>query len=306
MESSWRGRIVPRRRVQPAGASGLLAAAAERWIASLISRIERSISASSSSSGDVGAEHAGLDGRGEHLLAERCRSRCRWSLSLSSARFPLDREHRDVVALRAAVAQRLLDQLGHRVGDRAVGDSCSMISLSLDACPTGRRSTAARGRRRCSSSGPAVSTTGLPGLPRQVNSTLRLKRSPIGTTWLIVSLQLGVRVVARAGDQLVAAHQVQARIAAVRPVGGVALQHAGDDGGARRVDQRLLRSRSAAAGGGRRRSRRAGSAAGPSASAWRRAGTSRRASAARAARRPRLRGGRPCRRRARTGPTSRV
>jgi hypothetical protein len=45
-------------------------------------------------------------------------------------------------------------------------------------------------------------------------------------------------VVARAGDQLVAAHQVQARIAAVRPVGRIALQQAGHDGGARGVDQR--------------------------------------------------------------------
>ncbi len=34
----------------------------------------------------------------------------------------------------------------------------------------------------CTSSGPAVSITGLPGLPRQVKSTLRLTRSRIGTT----------------------------------------------------------------------------------------------------------------------------
>jgi len=34
----------------------------------------------------------------------------------------------------------------------------------------------------CTSSGPAVSITGLPGLPRQVKSTLRLTRSPMGTT----------------------------------------------------------------------------------------------------------------------------
>jgi hypothetical protein len=63
-------------------------------------------------------------------------------------------------------------------------------------------------------SGPAVSTTGL--------------------------LQLGVGMVTGARDQLVAAHQVQPRIAAMRPKRGLALQHAGNDGGARRVDQGSL------------------------------------------------------------------
>jgi hypothetical protein len=54
-------------------------------------------------------------------------------------------------------------------------------------------------------------------------------------------LQLGVGMVAGAGDQLVASHEVEARITAMRPVGRIALQQAGDDGGAGRVDQRLLR-----------------------------------------------------------------
>ncbi len=39
----------------------------------------------------------------------------------------------------------------------------------------------------CTSKGPAVSITGLPGLPRQVKSTLRLTRSRIGTTCASVS-----------------------------------------------------------------------------------------------------------------------
>ena len=54
-------------------------------------------------------------------------------------------------------------------------------------------------------------------------------------------LQLGIRVVAGACDQLLATHEIQARIAAMRPVRGVALQETGDHGGARRVDQRFLR-----------------------------------------------------------------
>jgi hypothetical protein len=48
-------------------------------------------------------------------------------------------------------------------------------------------------------------------------------------------------MVACAGDELVAAHQIEPRIAAVRPIGRIALQQAGDDRRARRVDQRLLR-----------------------------------------------------------------
>ena len=57
------------------------------------------------------------------------------------------------------------------------------------AARAGRRWTFTRRSRSpaCMSSGPTVSTTGLPGLPRQVNSTLRLKRSPIGTTCESVS-----------------------------------------------------------------------------------------------------------------------
>ena len=48
-------------------------------------------------------------------------------------------------------------------------------------------------------------------------------------------------MVAGARDELVAADHVEARITAVRPVGGVALHQAGDDGRARRVDERFLR-----------------------------------------------------------------
>jgi hypothetical protein len=56
--------------------------------------------------------------------------------------------------------------------------ACSTMassSLTLPHRPSEHSITRSPG---CSSSGPAVSTTGLPGLPRQVNSTLRLKRSP--------------------------------------------------------------------------------------------------------------------------------
>ena len=64
-------------------------------------------------------------------------------------------------------------------------DSWSVISLSLTVPQRPSEQSSSRSPA-CISSGPTVSTTGLPGLPRQVKSTLRLKRSPIGTTWLIV------------------------------------------------------------------------------------------------------------------------
>jgi len=47
-------------------------------------------------------------------------------------------------------------------------------------------------------------------------------------------------MVAGAGDQLVATHEVQPRVPTVSPVGHVALQDACDQGGARVVDQALL------------------------------------------------------------------
>ena len=64
--------------------------------------------------------------------------------------------------------------------------SCSVMTLSLKMPhrPSEHSMTRSPG---CISMGPTVSTTGLPGLPRQVKSTLRLKRSPMGTTWAMVS-----------------------------------------------------------------------------------------------------------------------
>jgi hypothetical protein len=53
-------------------------------------------------------------------------------------------------------------------------------------------------------------------------------------------LQLGIGMVARTRDQLVAAHEIQPRIAAVSPVSCIALQHARHDRRARGVDERLL------------------------------------------------------------------
>src|SRR5215213_6376638 len=58
----------------------------------------------------LGAERAGLDRRREDRFAERLRRNRTGPVAVLGA-FPLDGEQRDVVALRAAVAQRLLDQL---------------------------------------------------------------------------------------------------------------------------------------------------------------------------------------------------
>ena len=60
-----------------------------------------------------------------------------------------------------------------------VSTAAMVVSATLPHKPSLHSSTRSPG---CINSGPAVSTTGLPGLPRQVKSTLRLKRSPIGTT----------------------------------------------------------------------------------------------------------------------------
>ena len=111
---------------------------------------------------------------------------------------------------------------------------------SLDAAPqaVGAQQQAVAGLHQ---QRPAVSTTGLPGLPRQVNSTLRLTRSSSRHDVAHASAAARNRSGRACGDELVAAHEVQPRIAAMRPVGRVALQQAGDDRGARRVDQRLLR-----------------------------------------------------------------
>ncbi len=51
-----------------------------------------------------------------------------------------------------------------------------------------------------------------------------------------MGLLLHVGVVARAGEQLTVAHQVQARIAAMHPVHVAALHHRRHQGGARRVE----------------------------------------------------------------------
>ena len=51
----------------------------------------------------------------------------------------------------------------------------------------------------------------------------------------LVLEQLHARVVARVDQHLAVAHQVEARIAGVRPVGDVVLNDAGDAGGARRI-----------------------------------------------------------------------
>ena len=54
-------------------------------------------------------------------------------------------------------------------------------------------------------------------------------------------LQLVEGMVARAHDQFAVAHQVEPRVAAMRPPRGIGLHHAGDQGGARRVVQPLAR-----------------------------------------------------------------
>jgi hypothetical protein len=137
--------------------------------------------------------------------------------------------------------------------------SCSVISPSAP-CPTGRRSTAAGGRRLQQQRADGVHHR-LARAAQAGEQHVAVEALAIGDDAAQRFLQLGIGMVAGAGDQLVAAHQVQARIAAVRPVGRVALQHAGDDRRARRVDQPLL-WHSAAAAGGRRSWRPAGSAAG--------------------------------------------
>jgi hypothetical protein len=146
-------------------------------MASLISRIERSISASSRSSGASAARLAWMVDA--NTSSPRPWWTCR-SASVSSADSHSTASTVTLSLLAPAVRSASSTSSGtaSEIGRRA---SCSVMSASptLPHRPSEHSSTRSPG---CISSGPAVSTTGLPGLPRQVKSTLRLKRSPIGTT----------------------------------------------------------------------------------------------------------------------------
>ncbi len=211
----------------------------ERLIASLISLIERSISASSSSSGETSVPST-LAWIVEANTASPSAVVWMPDRAVVLDAFPLDRQHRDVVALRrrrCAAPARPARAPSRRAAARV---SWSVISLSLDRAPeaVGAEQEPVAGLHQQRADGVDHR---LAGAAEAGEEHVAVEAVAHRHDLAHRLLQLGVGVVARAGDQLVAAHQVQARIAAMRPVGGVALHQAGDDGRARRVDQRLLR-----------------------------------------------------------------
>ena len=104
--------------------------AAERRMASLISAIERSMAASSRSS-TIGVEHAGLDGGGEHAVVDAVGGdAAAWTRRRRG--FPTPCAITVTLSLLvAAVAQRRLDQVGHRVATPAWWPRSRTISTSV-------------------------------------------------------------------------------------------------------------------------------------------------------------------------------
>src|SRR6185436_20401065 len=156
----------------------------ERRMASLISLIERSISASSSSSGTswpitlawiVDAKTSSPSVCVE--MPEPLSAASALSHSIAST---------ETLSLFGPPLRRACSTSSGTASEMAFFASCSVITASV-TLPHRPSEHSSRRSPGCSSKGPTVSTTGLPGLPRQVKSTLRLKRSPIGTTWLRVS-----------------------------------------------------------------------------------------------------------------------
>mmetsp|Transcript_5509 Transcript_5509/g.9853 ORF Transcript_5509/g.9853 Transcript_5509/m.9853 type:complete len:522 (+) Transcript_5509:215-1780(+) len=183
---------------------------------------------------EVGVQCA-LDGRRKAGVAEVLRG---VAVGVALA-FPLDREHRDVVAALAPAAQRLFDEFGRRFGDGQIGNLLHDFMV-LDAAPQAVRAqqqpVGGLQRERA-----LAVHHGLAGAAQAGEEHVAVEGLTAGPDPAQRLLEFRVGMVARAGDQLAAAHHVEPRITAMRPPGLVALQHAGDHRGARRVGQALAR-----------------------------------------------------------------
>jgi hypothetical protein len=249
----------------------------------------------------------GLDGGGEHLVAQRC---CRWTHAWLWTRtafggFPLDASTvtLSLFSPPCAAPARPVRAPRRRSVWRA---SCSVMmasSLTLPHRPSEHSSTRSP-CCRCTRAGHVDH-----GLARAAQAgEQHVAVDALGRPWARPGqgfLQLGVGVVARARQQLVAAHHVQARVAAVRPVGAHCPAARRPPAWCAACRSALVAGVAQQSGGGRPAGvvrKRTGGQAGLGLALEHR----RPASAARAAPPPRPRGGRPCRRPARTGRTSRV
>jgi hypothetical protein len=266
---------------------------AERRMASLISAIERSMAASSSRRPCHRA--TGLDGGGEHLVADAVGGdAARWKRI--RRRLPLQRQHGDVVAASPGLCAGRARPVRARRRTPAAGQLLRRC-LRRSRLPH-RPSEHSRSCR------PAAGAPG-PAMSKWLGGRAQAGEQHVAVDAVHAHhagvAQLHVGVVARAGQQLAVAHQVQARIAAVRPVRSCPAPRR-HQRGARRVEHALFAGVAqiwwwppSDASCRKRRGRPAG--------AWPRAGTAPRWSAAPIAPPPRLQGARPCRRPAQTGPT---